>query len=164
VSATATTLARTSGRAPFQRFLDEQREPVLAFLRAMVGPQDADDCFQETFVAALRAYPRLEDGRNLRGWALRIAYCKAMDLHRARARQPVPIADPPEPSVAASDGVSDVWRAVRALPPKQRAAVAHRFVCDLPYREIGRIIDSSEAAARRSVHEGLKRMREEWDQ
>ena len=37
---------------PFQAFLDEHRGPVLAFLRSMVGPDDADDCFQETFIVS----------------------------------------------------------------------------------------------------------------
>ena len=44
---------------PFQRFLDAHREDVWRFLVASVGRDAADDCFQETFLAALRAYPRL---------------------------------------------------------------------------------------------------------
>ncbi|MGI8585098.1 MAG: RNA polymerase sigma factor, partial [Thermoleophilaceae bacterium] len=75
---------------PFQAFLDEHRSAVLAFLLATVGPVEADDCFQETFLAALRAYPDLRDGRNLRGWVMTIAHRKAIDAVRARARRPVP--------------------------------------------------------------------------
>ena len=52
---------------PFQAFLDEHRDDVYRFLVASVGPQEADDCFQETFLAALRAYPRLRRDSNLRG-------------------------------------------------------------------------------------------------
>jgi RNA polymerase sigma factor (sigma-70 family) len=51
---------------------------------------------------------------------------------------------------------------VRSLPPKQRAAVVHRFVADLPYREIGRVMGTTEEAARRSVHEGVRKLREVW--
>ena len=58
---------------PFQTFLEEHRSIVYRFLRASVGVERADDAFQETFLAALRAYPSLEDGRNLRGWVLTIA-------------------------------------------------------------------------------------------
>ena len=43
---------------PFQRLLEEHRVAVYRFLVAAVGPQEADDCFQETFLAAMRAYPR----------------------------------------------------------------------------------------------------------
>ncbi|HVM11563.1 MAG TPA: sigma factor, partial [Actinomycetota bacterium] len=59
---------------PFHRFLETHREEVLRFLVGVVGPDEADDCFQETFLAALRAYPRLLDGENLRSWVLTIAY------------------------------------------------------------------------------------------
>jgi len=39
----------------FQALLDEHGSDVLGFLVASVGPHDAEDCFQETFIAALRA-------------------------------------------------------------------------------------------------------------
>jgi RNA polymerase sigma factor (sigma-70 family) len=152
---------------PFQSVLDEHRGAVMAFLVAMVGPADADDCFQETFLAALRAYPRLSDARNLRGWVLTIAHRKAIDSLRATAHRPAPRAKLPDRGYAdaglaeAENGLGEAWRAVVALPPRQRAAVAHRFVADLRYREIGAILGCSEAAARRSVHDGLARIREE---
>ncbi len=50
---------------PFQGFLDAHRATVYRFLMVAVGPQDADDVFQETFLAALRAYPDL---RMVPGW------------------------------------------------------------------------------------------------
>jgi RNA polymerase sigma factor (sigma-70 family) len=145
---------------PFQRLLDEHANDVLGFLIASVGPVDAEDCFQETFLAALRAYPRLEDDRNLRGWLLTIAHRKAIDHHRARQRRPAPVADAPEVAVRDPEPSSGIWSAVAALPPKQRAAVALRFACDMPHREIAAALGASEEAARRNVHEGLKRLRE----
>lgn len=147
---------------PFQAILDAYHEDVYRFLRAVAGP-DADDCFQETFLAALRAYPRLRHGDNLRGWLLTIAHRKALDAHRARRRRPVPVEDVPEGAAdaPAEPGASGLWTRVRALPPKQRAAVAHRFVADLSYREIAELLGCSEEAARRSVHEGLKKLRAE---
>ena len=45
---------------PFQRVLDEHRDAVHRFLLAAAGPNDADDCFQETFIAALRAQYHLD--------------------------------------------------------------------------------------------------------
>jgi RNA polymerase sigma factor (sigma-70 family) len=150
---------------PFQAALDEHRDTVARFLVASVGPQDADDCLQETLLSALRAYPRLRPGSNVRAWLLTIARNKALDSHRARARQPVPVGYA-EPG-AASDGPGDgpdeeLWTAVRRLPGKQRAAVVLRYVNDLSHREIAAVLDCSEAAARRSLHEGLGKLREEW--
>ena len=149
---------------PFQAFLDEHREHVYRFLVACVGRQDADDCFQETFISAMRAYPRLRNGSNLRSWVLTIAHRKAMDNHRARSRRPVPMDDLPEQ--ASIDGAAhdeELWAEVRKLPAKQRAAVVLRFASDLPHDQIGRIIGCSDEAARRNVHEGLNKLRSTWD-
>src|SRR5438876_483340 len=61
--------------------------------RAPVGPFDADDCYQETWLSALAAYPRLRDASNLRAWILTIAHRKAIDHTRSRARRAVPVAE-----------------------------------------------------------------------
>jgi RNA polymerase sigma factor (sigma-70 family) len=81
---------------PFQNLIDEHAAEVMAVLRGAVGRGDADDCFQETFIAALRAYPKLRDDGNLRGWLLTIAHRKAIDHHRTNGRKPLTMADPPE--------------------------------------------------------------------
>jgi RNA polymerase sigma factor (sigma-70 family) len=149
---------------PFQALLDSHGAVVHRFLVASVGPVDADDCFQEACIAALRAYPELENDANLRGWLLRIAQRKALDAHRARARRPLPSADLPEQAVAPVepiDGEPLLWAQVRALPEKQRMAVFLRSVADLSYTEVGAALDCSQDAARRNVHEGLKRLRQE---
>ena len=75
---------------PFQTFLEANRAPVYRFLVVAVGPQDADDVFQETFLAALKAYRRLTDGAKLDRWVLTIASRKAIDHHRGAARRAVP--------------------------------------------------------------------------
>jgi RNA polymerase sigma factor (sigma-70 family) len=148
---------------PFQTVLDEHSAAVMAILRGAVGRDGAEDCFQETFLAALRAYPKLEDDRNLRGWLLTIAHRKAIDHHRANGRRPVPVAEPAE--LAAHDGMPEpddgLWAAVGALPPKQRAAVALRYGSDLPHSDIAAALGCSPEAARRSLHEGLTRLRKE---
>lgn len=149
---------------PFDHFLEAHGAAVLSFLRAMVGPADADDCFQETFIAALRGYETM-DGAHPRAWVMTIARHKAIDHHRARARRPEPRAEPPEPprasTAAALDG--EVWLAVAELPEGQRAAVALRFAADLAYREIGAALGCSEAAARRRVADALSALRREVD-
>jgi len=149
---------------PFQRFLDAQRETVWRFLVSSVGPTEAEDCFQETFIAALRAYPRLRPDSNLRAWVLTIAHRKALDAHRARARRALPVAEPeslPErhPVTAAQARDEELWQAVGELPPRQRSAVVLRYVADLPHRDIAAAIGCSEEAARRSLHEGLTKLR-----
>ncbi len=150
---------------PFQVLLDEHRDDVYRFLVASLGRDEADDCFQETFISALRAYPRLRDASNLRSWLFTIAHRKSIDAHRARGRRAVPVEEVPERADSGGlmpNGEPELWQAVRRLPPKQRAAVLHRFVNDLAYVDIGQVMGCSEDAARRSVHEGLKKLRTVW--
>jgi RNA polymerase sigma factor (sigma-70 family) len=148
---------------PFQAFLDSHRADVYRFLVAAVGPVEADDCFQETFMSALRSYNRLRPDSNLRAWVLTIAHRKALDHFRAKGRRAVPVEELPEiPVPPAPDGEPELWQAVRKLPPKQRAAVLHRYVNDLAYADIATIVGCSEDAARQNVRAGLARLREEW--
>src|SRR3954470_13483945 len=108
---------------PFQVALDEHRDAVARFLVASVGRQEADDILQETLLSALRAYPRLREGSNVRAWLFTIARNKALDEHRARARRPVPVAAGLEEAAAprpANGPDAELWSAVRELPPKQR--------------------------------------------
>jgi RNA polymerase sigma factor (sigma-70 family) len=145
---------------PFQRLLDEHRVAVYRFLVAAVGPQEADDCFQETFLSALRAYPKLRDGSNLRGWLFTIATNKAMDHWRGSRRRPLPVdALPERPAPEREDGRPELWRAVGELPPMQRAAVIHRYVLDLPYAEVAAALGCSEEAARANAYEGRRKLR-----
>lgn len=147
---------------PFQAVLDEHRADVYRYLAASVGPADADDCFQDTWLAALRAYPGLRHADHLRAWVFRIAERKAIDVHRARTRRALPSDDLPERGAqdAARDAHSGLFEQVRLLPDKQRAAVVLRCVLDTPYPELAHALDCSEPAARRSVHEGLTKLRE----
>jgi RNA polymerase sigma factor (sigma-70 family) len=147
------------GPPPFATFLERHRVDVYRYLTAMVGPQHADDCFQETFLSALRAYPKLDPRANLRAWVLTIASRKAID-HGRRSRRAVPMAEPPDRTAPPSpDGDPELWRAVRELPPLQRSAIVHRYVLDLSYREVAEALGCSEEAARANAHEARKRLR-----
>jgi RNA polymerase sigma factor (sigma-70 family) len=146
---------------PFQQLLDAHGRDVHRFLIATVGRVDADDCYQETCLSALRAYPVLQDSSNLRGWLFTIARRKAIDARRAMARRPVPLADP-DPGAVIDDhaGVDEsLWDEVRRLPVKQRRAVVLRFAGDRSYPEIAAAMSTTQDSARQSVHEGLKKLR-----
>lgn len=143
--------------------MDDHAPVVYRFLTGSVPSHEVDDCFQETFIAALRAYPKLRDASNLRSWILTIAARKAVDGHRSRSKAGV-LSDrlPETASPEASESDPELWAAVRALPSKQRAAVVLRYVNDLRYRDIAQILDCSEAAARQSAKAGLDRLKEVW--
>ena len=142
---------------PFERFYDEQREPVLVQLRRMLGRDAADDAFQETFLRALRAYPSLKHGRHLRAWALAIARNVAIDVYR---RERITSADVPDlESVDEPLPYEELRRLTADLPQKERAAVFLRFGYDLSYEDIGAALGSSSEAARQAASSGVRRLR-----
>jgi RNA polymerase sigma factor (sigma-70 family) len=110
-------------------------------------------------IAALRAYDTVRDPAAVKAWLFSIAARKAIDAHRVTDRSAIPIAEPEVVAIAAPPQGSDVWEDVKRLPEKQRQAVALRFLGDLSHQEIGEAMQTSEAAARRNVFDGLKRLR-----
>lgn len=146
---------------PFQTLIDAYAGDVHRYLVATAGPHDGADAFQETMLAALRAYPKLRSTQNLRGWLFTIAHRKVIDLARGRQRRADPVGDAPEvPHLDGAGRDDELWSAVGDLPPKQRSAVVQRYLLDRPYAEIAEVIGSSEEAARQNVRAGLQRLRQ----
>lgn len=150
---------------PFEEVVAEHGPAVLRVCRALLGAADADDAWSETFLAALRAYPDLRPGSDARAWLVTIAHNKAIDQIRAATRaearssrataaETVSLPEPPDDGLRA---------AVAALPPKQRGAVVYRYLADLPYAEVAALLDSNEAAARRSAADGIATLRRTYE-
>jgi RNA polymerase sigma factor (sigma-70 family) len=146
---------------PFDEVVTEHGSVVLRVCRALLPLQDAEDAAADAFLAALEAYPRLRPGSDVRAWLVTIAHRKAIDVLRRRARHAVPVADVPEEREEAVPDVPDerLWRAVRALPDKQRHAVAYHYIADLAYADLAAIMGITEAAARRNAADGIKALR-----
>lgn len=145
---------------PFELLVDAHAGELHRFLIGLVGPAEAEDCLQETFMSALRAYPRLRHTENLRAWLYTIAQRKATDV--VRRRRPTRDLDGVDlPTAPAPDPDDGLWATVRRLPPKQRVALVQRYVLDLAYAEIGERMGTSEEAARQNVSAGLRRLRAE---
>ena len=157
---------------PFEAIVKEHGPAVLRVCRAVLGPQDAEDAWSETFLAALHAYPRLAPGANIQAWLVTIAKHKAIDLHRAAARRPVPVLELPQPpgslgrrgaAESGDPGETDdhdpLWAALRTLPRRQREALAYHHLAGLTYAEVAALLGGSEAACRRSAADGIKKLR-----
>ena len=151
-----------TGKQPFETVVAQHGATVLRVCRAVLGPADADDAWSETFLAALRAYPDLPPDANVEAWLVTIAHRKAIDVTRAAARRAVPVAQAPDPGVAATggDGLDgDLAEAVARLPAKQKQAVAYHYLAGLPYAEIAAIVGGSADTVRRAAADGIAALR-----
>lgn len=148
---------------PFEQIVQEYAPTVLRVCRAVLGSRsDAEDASAETFLAALRAYPELDQGANVEAWLVRIAHRKAIDLARSNARRPLAMRHLPErpgDAAPAPEPDGELWSLVATLPAKQRMAVAYHYLAGLPYAEIAEITGGSVAAARRAAADGMKNLR-----
>jgi RNA polymerase sigma factor (sigma-70 family) len=145
---------------PFDELVREHGAVVMRVCRALLPPADAEDAWSETFLSALRAYPRLRPDSNERGWLVTIAHRKALDQLRAGGRRARPIAGVPDAGSSDPPPPDDELRAaVGALAPKQREAVVLHYLGDLPYAEVAVAMGTSPAAARRNAADGIAALR-----
>jgi RNA polymerase sigma-70 factor (ECF subfamily) len=147
----------------FGDLLERHEREIFAYALRLTGDRDdADDVYQETFLAAFRGWPPPRRGQE-RAWLYRIATNKVIDRAR-KAKRLVHMSDVRDLRLAAPerDGVSlaDLTAAVKVLPEGQRAAFVLRKVEGLEYADVARVLECSEEAARSRVAEAMKKVRE----
>lgn len=161
------------GRADFEALVTAHSAEIFAYLwRLLRDTPDAEDALQETFLRALRAYPRLDGRTYHRAWLYKIATNVARTHGRRRARagartaalDPDSVPDPSAPLERVHERVllAAVARAVEALPAQQRAALILRQYQALSYAAIAAALDCTEAAARANVYQALQKLRAQF--
>ncbi len=134
---------------------------------------DADDLYQETALKAYRAWNRLPSDANHRAWLYRIASNTFLSDKRKTSRlrsldaeesvESLPAASRDDDGrLDAEDLLREVEGFIEALPPKQRIALVQRKYLEISYPEIAVTLGCSEEAARRSVHEALRKLRDRF--
>jgi len=143
----------------FGELLERHEREIFAYALRLTGRRDdADDLYQETFLAAFRGWPPPRRDHE-RAWLYKIATNKAID--RDRRRRPAVSVDDLRLAAPDRDGVTliDLASAIRELPAGQRAAFVMRTVEGRPYREVAVALECSEEAARTRVSEATKKVR-----
>lgn len=163
---------------PFERVVLDFGDTVLRVCRAVLGPSmDADDAWSETFLSALKAWPKLDEDTNVEAWLVTVAHRKAVDITRQHARRARA-----QPSVAPEDfenlengasGASplladahlaamEIWTSVANLPEKQRLAIAYHYLGGLSHVETAKLINSNADAVRRAAADGINTLRKAY--
>jgi RNA polymerase sigma-70 factor, ECF subfamily len=144
----------------FGELLERHERELFAYALRISGQRaDAEDLYQDTFLAAFRAWPPPRRG-NERAWLYKIATNRAIDRERRAKRvvanvEDLALAAPERDDVT----LADLAGAIETLPPGQRAAFVLRKVQGLPYVEIAVALECTEDAARARVSEALKKVK-----
>ncbi len=152
-------------KQPFEAVIANHSVTVLRVCRALLGVHDADDAWSETFLAAMCAYPNLPESANVEAWLVTIARRKAIDIHRAAKRNPLPVEELPEAPIALGlpdIDDTDIWEFVGRLPEKQRKAVTFRYLIGMSNAEIAAMLGGTVDAARRATADGLRSLRKNY--
>jgi RNA polymerase sigma-70 factor (ECF subfamily) len=144
--------AKAGDRAAATAFIVATQRDVHRFVAHLVGPGEADDLTQETYLRAMRALRRFAARSSARTWLLSIARRAAADHLRAVARSPR--RDGREDWQAAAEATTmlrragsrvDEWVALRGLldglPTAQREAFIATQVLGLSYAEAAQVCD-----------------------
>ena len=162
----------------FEALVSAHSAAIFAYLwRMLRDSADAEDCLQDTFLRAYRAYGRLDPalgGRghtNHRAWLYRIATNVARTRLKQRSREAARTVALAPDLAAAGRGPAEqashnallaaVAAAVDALPHHQRAALILRQYQGLDYAQVAAILECSPESARASVYQAMKKLRAE---
>lgn len=116
---------------------------LLAYLRRYVGPDEAEDVLQKTFLDAWKGAGRYEPGQRFSAWLFTIAHRRAVDSLRQR-RHPVVDVETVRDLVG-EDGretmqrfadAAEVRAALVRLPEHEREVLELAYYADLTQREI----------------------------
>jgi RNA polymerase sigma factor (sigma-70 family) len=158
---------------PFEAIMQRHEREIMRYLlRVLSDPEDAADLFQETWLRAYRAYPRLEPESDVRPWLYAIASNLCRNRARDGARRSRVIVPDTKESTAANaigslhenEGYAAVHirEMISDLPTKQRQALHLRYFAGLDYAEMATAMDCSEESARANVSQAMKKLKAGW--
>jgi RNA polymerase sigma-70 factor (ECF subfamily) len=152
-------------REAFDLIVERHRRHVYQICFRFVGNhEDASDLAQDVFVRAFRGLKKFKQEAALGTWLYRVSV--NVCLNRVASRKPAaePLdaaqhvdADATDPldELARGRRAVEVRRAIRKLPPKQRATLILRVYQELPHDEIAKILGSSVGAVKANFFHAL---------
>jgi RNA polymerase sigma-70 factor (ECF subfamily) len=159
--------AQTGDRSAFARLIERYWDRLYRWLYRMTRDRHtAEDLTQETFLKALAAVNTFRPGSNFRAWVFRIGHNNFVNQKRADRRTKLPLPDDaaaPEMGLAEAtienrEAVEAVARAVADLPADFRAALTLRVEEGLSFRDVARILNTTEETARWRVFKARQKL------
>ena len=160
---------RQGDRDAFDSLYERHKDGIYSLIRRTVGPDSADDAFQEVFIQVFQSARRFRGDSSFRTWAYRVALNVCRDFTRRNMRQ-VPTTDE-DPDAAASgacdpaDEATQCWtrsellNALQSLTTDERAAVELHYMQSLSYREISGILLCPDGTIKARVHSAITKLR-----
>jgi RNA polymerase sigma factor (sigma-70 family) len=152
--------------ADFDRLYRASFVRVVRTLASIVGSLEAaEDCAQEAFTRAYRAWPKWEARVPAEAWLHRIAINTAISYRRREQIRSLPsllmrLGVPPTgPDPAEQAHSRALLPELRRLPPKQAAAVVLRYYHGYSNREIAAVLRVSERTVGQRIADALATLR-----
>jgi len=155
----------------FNRLVLENQERIFSLFRRMVSSHDeADDLTQETFIKVYKNLSKFRNDSSEYTWIYRIAINTGLNyLRRQKVRQTIGL-DTVD-LVADTTGKeyneltnSALKKALRKLPSKQQMVIILRTYQGLAFKDIGRLMDTTENAAKVNFSHALKNLRKMFEE
>ncbi|MDR1186644.1 MAG: sigma-70 family RNA polymerase sigma factor, partial [Bifidobacteriaceae bacterium] len=129
---------------------------------------DADDVFQEVFLAYHRAQPRCRSEEHRKAWLLRTTLNIARRIAGSSWRTrvvPLTADDPPAPTAAsftfATERQDAIFRALNALPEGTRTVLYLFYFEDMPIAQIATTLELEPGAVKMRLSRGRTEMRDQ---
>lgn len=142
---------------------------VYRYALARLGnPQDAEDVTSDIFKRAWSSLPRYRPEGAFKSWLFSIAHRAVADHYRKHGPPTVTldslaeIIDPavqPEEGALTSEQLRQVFAALASLSQEQQEVITLRFLSDLRYEEIARIMGKRESAVKMTAYRALEQLR-----
>lgn len=152
-------------REAFDVLVERHRRNVYLLCYRFVGNQeDASDLTQDVFVRAFKGLAKFKNESQLSTWLYRVGVnvCLNRVAEKRPPTEPVDAVEfvdaraaDPLRAIVQQEKAIEVRRAIRKLPPKQRATLVLRVYQELSHEEIARVLGGSVGAAKANLFHAL---------
>ena len=129
----------------------------LALCRTQSIP-DAEDVYQDVFLALLRQQAEGWEAGRMKAWLIRTTLNRCTDLHRFRLRRPVLALDEAL-TCPVDEAAAELWEAVGVLPEKLRTAVHLYYAEGYQAEEIAAMLGVPAATIRTRLRRAREKLK-----